>query len=100
MSGWCTGRIAHSGLTLATSRRLNRPESHRIGGRLDKRFGPKPVLTGAIVVLIAVCIVIVGLSRDNLYGIPLDEAGSTAADAPKMPKTPICVIDQPSTLLA
>ena len=49
-----------------------------IGGRLDKRFGPKPVLTGAIVVLIAVCIVIVGLSRDNLYGIPLDEAGSTA----------------------
>jgi MFS-type transporter involved in bile tolerance (Atg22 family) len=49
-----------------------------IGGRLDKRFGPKPVLIGAMIILIAVCIVIVGLSRDSLYGIPLDEAGSTA----------------------
>lgn len=49
-----------------------------IGGRLDRAFGPKPVLVGAMLVLIAVCIVIVGLSRDSLWGIPLDEAGSTA----------------------
>ncbi|MDZ7906254.1 MAG: MFS transporter [Cypionkella sp.] len=49
-----------------------------IGGRLDQRFGPKPVLVGAILVLIGVCIVIVGLSRDSLYGLSLDESGSAA----------------------
>lgn len=48
------------------------------GGRLDRALGPKPVIAGAVIVLIAVCIVIVGLSRDNLYGIAFDEASNTA----------------------
>jgi UMF1 family MFS transporter len=48
------------------------------GGRLDSRFGPKPVIVGAVLVLIAVCIIIVGLTRDSLYGIALNEAGNTA----------------------
>ncbi len=47
-----------------------------IGGRLDARFGPKPVVAGAIVVLILVCVTVVGLSRDALWTIPLNPAGS------------------------
>lgn len=49
-----------------------------VGGRLDRMFGPKPVLIGAIVVLIAVCVVIVGLTRESLFGMALDPAGRTA----------------------
>jgi len=49
-----------------------------IGGNLDKRLGPKPVIAGAIVVLIVVCLVIVGLSRENVWGILLDPASNTA----------------------
>lgn len=49
-----------------------------LGGRLDRTFGPKPVIVGSVLVLVAVCLVIVGLSRDSLYGIALDESGNTA----------------------
>jgi len=43
-----------------------------IGGGMDKRFGPKPVIASAIIVLIVVCLVIVGMSRESIWGIPLD----------------------------
>ncbi len=46
-------------------------------GRLDKRFGPKPVIVASIAVLIVVCLVTVGLARDHIWGIPLDPASST-----------------------
>ena len=72
--GWSITQIGVFGILGA----LTAVVASWIGGRLDKRFGPKPVLIGAMIILIAVCIVIVGLSRDSLYGIPLDEAGSTA----------------------
>jgi MFS transporter, UMF1 family len=47
------------------------------GGRLDATLGPKPVIKWAIIVLILVCIVIVGMSRESLWGLPLDPASST-----------------------
>jgi len=47
-----------------------------VGGRLDRRFGPKPVITGSIIVLIAVCLVIVGMTRESLWGIPMDPSSS------------------------
>ncbi|MBH1973642.1 MAG: MFS transporter [Rhodobacteraceae bacterium] len=47
------------------------------GGRLDRRFGPKPVIAGSIVVLTLVCIVIVGMTRESLWGIPMDPASRT-----------------------
>lgn len=50
-----------------------------IGGKLDYRFGPKPVIIGAIWVLIAVIVVIVFMDRSSLFGIPLAE-GSTLPD--------------------
>ena len=50
-----------------------------IGGRADRRFGPKPVIIVSIVILTMVCITVVGMSREQLFGIPLAE-GSTLPD--------------------
>lgn len=47
-----------------------------IGGRADRRFGPKPVIVVSILTLTLVCTVIVGLDRDSLWGMALDPAGS------------------------
>lgn len=50
-----------------------------VGGRLDKHFGPRFVIAWSIVVLTLVCLVIVGMTRDSLWGIALD-AGSATPD--------------------
>lgn len=49
-----------------------------IGGRMDRRFGPKPVIVISIIVLMFVCAVIVGLTRESLFGLPLDPASSVS----------------------
>jgi UMF1 family MFS transporter len=46
-----------------------------VGGKADRRFGPKPVIAFCIVVLMLVCIIIVGMTRESLWGFPLDPAG-------------------------
>ena len=46
------------------------------GGRLDERLGPKPVIGWSIVVLILVCVVVVGMDREGVWGIALDPASS------------------------
>ncbi len=51
-----------------------------VGGFLDRRHGPKPVIRVAIWILIGVCIVIVGMDRTMVFGIPL-QAGSAVPDA-------------------
>jgi len=45
-----------------------------IGGRADRRYGPKPVIALSICVLILVCTIIVGMDRDALWGIAMDPA--------------------------
>jgi len=50
-----------------------------LGGHADRRFGPKPVIITSILVLTVVCITIVGMSRDQLFGVPLPQ-GSTLPD--------------------
>ncbi|MDX8352578.1 MFS transporter [Cognatiyoonia sp. IB215182] len=50
-----------------------------IGGLCDQRFGPKPVIRVAVWVLIAVSVIIVGMSREQLFGVPLAE-GSMVPD--------------------
>jgi len=50
-----------------------------LGGKADKRLGPKPVIIVAICVLIVVCITIVSMTRTQLFGIALPE-GSTLPD--------------------
>ncbi|MBD3677599.1 MAG: MFS transporter [Rhodobacteraceae bacterium] len=42
-----------------------------LGGKVDAKIGPKPVIKACILVLTAVCVVIVGMSRESLLGIPL-----------------------------
>jgi UMF1 family MFS transporter len=50
-----------------------------VGGRLDKRYGPKPVIVVAVWILIGVCITIVSMDRTMFFGIPLEE-GSALPD--------------------
>ena len=50
-----------------------------LGGKVDSRFGPKPVIIVAICVLMVVCLIIVGMSRTQFWGIPL-AAGSGLPD--------------------
>jgi MFS transporter, UMF1 family len=50
-----------------------------IGGGLDKRFGPKPVIVTAILGLMAVCLTIVNMSREAIFGVALTP-GSTLPD--------------------
>jgi len=47
-----------------------------IGGRLDDRFGAKPVIMGAILVLALVCVGVLSLGREHvLFVIPTQPAG-------------------------
>ncbi|SPF79653.1 MFS transporter [Pseudoprimorskyibacter insulae] len=50
-----------------------------VGGIADRRFGPKPVIRFCVIVLILVSAIIVGMSRTQLFGIPLAE-GSALPD--------------------
>ena len=42
-----------------------------VGGRADRRWGPKPVIITCTLVLTAVCIMVAGMSRQQLFGLPL-----------------------------
>ena len=42
-----------------------------IGGRADRRWGPKPVIIISTLVLTAVCVLIAGLGRQQVFGLPL-----------------------------
>ena len=47
-----------------------------VSGLFDSHFGPKPVITVCVWVLIAVCTVIVSMSREMIFGLPLAEGSS------------------------
>jgi len=51
-----------------------------LGGKLDARFGPKPVVIAAIWGLMAVCVIVVGMDRSQIFGVPL-APGSSLPDA-------------------
>ncbi len=50
-----------------------------LGGKADQRFGPKPVIRVCVWLLLVVSVFIVGMSRESLFGIPLEE-GSRLPD--------------------
>jgi len=50
-----------------------------LGGRWDSLSGPKPVLVSSIIALIAVCIVVVSMTREQIFGIPF-ATGSSMPD--------------------
>ena len=39
------------------------------GGRADRAWGPKPVIIGTILILTGVCIVVVSMDRQTLFGL-------------------------------
>ncbi|MCU9848011.1 MFS transporter [Defluviimonas sp. WL0024] len=73
--GWSIGKIGLFGVVAAVSAAL----FSWLGGKMDSAKGPKPVIMLSMVVLIAVCLVIAGMSREAFYGVPF-AAGSTAPD--------------------
>jgi len=50
-----------------------------IGGKVDSRIGPKPVIITMIIILMGVCSFVLGLTRDSIWGLGLAE-GSTLPD--------------------
>jgi UMF1 family MFS transporter len=50
------------------------------GGKADRALGPKPVIISANWGLLLVCVVVVGMNREQIFGIPLRE-GSILPDA-------------------
>lgn len=73
--GWQTIQIGVFGVIAAIAAAI----LTWVGGIMDQRRGPKPVIVFSCWVLVAVSVVIVGMSRQSLLGIPLAE-GSLIPD--------------------
>ncbi|SFS19058.1 MFS transporter [Yoonia litorea] len=48
-----------------------------IGGLCDQRFGPKPVIRTCVWILIGVSAIIIGMSREAIFGLPFAEGSGT-----------------------
>lgn len=70
--GWSVTKIGVFGVVGAISGAL----FAWLGGKMDSARGPKPVINLAMFVLIAVCLVIAGMSRDSFYTMPFAEGSS------------------------
>lgn len=64
--GWSVTRIGIFGVIGAVAAAL----ATWVVGRIDSAKGPKPVIVWSAIVLIAICTVIVGMSREAIFGIP------------------------------
>jgi UMF1 family MFS transporter len=69
---WQTTQIGIFGIIAAIAAAI----TTWLSGLADQRMGPKPVIKAAVWVLIGVSIIIVGMSREALFGIPLAEGSS------------------------
>jgi len=73
--GWSITKIGVFGIAGAVSAAI----FSWLGGKMDSARGPKPVIEISMFTLIAVCLVIAGMSRTSLFGLPFAE-GSTTPD--------------------
>ncbi|MEL6889327.1 MAG: MFS transporter [Pseudomonadota bacterium] len=74
--GWSIIQIGVFGIVGAITAAV----ATQIGGIFDSRIGPKPVIRVCCYILIAVCIVIVGMSRESIFGLIVLEEGSSLPD--------------------
>ena len=70
--GWQTIQLGIFGIVAAIAAAI----TTWLAGLADKRFGPKPVIRVNVWVLILVSSVIVGMSREQIFGIALAEGSS------------------------
>jgi UMF1 family MFS transporter len=73
--GWSITQIGIFGIIAAISAAF----FTWVGGIADSARGPKPVIMASMWVLIAVCLVVAGMSREAFFGLPLAE-GSALPD--------------------
>ena len=73
--GWSITQIGIFGIIAAISAAF----FTWLGGIADSARGPKPVIMASMWVLIAVCLVVAGMSREAFFGLPLP-AGSALPD--------------------
>lgn len=73
--GWEVTQIGVFGILGAVTAAL----ATYLGGRLDGRFGPKPVITASVLILTGVVAALVATSREMVLGLPVPE-GSAAPD--------------------
>ena len=73
--GWSITRIGIFGVAGAISAAL----FSWLGGKMDSARGPKPVIVISMYTLILVCLVIAGMSRVSIFGVPFAD-GSSAPD--------------------
>ena len=74
--GWSIIQIGVFGIVAAIAAAV----LTQIGGFCDSRYGPRPVIRVCVLVLTAVCIVIVGMSRESFLGIVDFADGSPMPD--------------------
>jgi UMF1 family MFS transporter len=65
--GWSITQIGIFGIIAAISAAV----FTWAGGRMDSALGPKPVIVVSMWVLILVCLVVAGMSRDSFFGVRL-----------------------------
>ena len=57
-----------------------------IGGSVDRRIGPKPVITFCIAALVVVCLTIMSVRLDSIFGLPVETfCGSPGAVCQELP---------------
>ena len=65
--GWKTMNIGIFGILAITSGII----FSWLGGKADKHFGPKPVITATVIVLTLTALAVVGISRESVIGLPV-----------------------------
>lgn len=73
--GWETTQIGIFGILSAVTAAV----ASWVGGSLDGRHGPKPVITGCVLILAGVVVMLCAMSREMVFGFPVGE-GSLAPD--------------------
>lgn len=70
---WATMQIGIFGIVGAAAAVI----ASALGGWLDSRYGPKPVITGAALILSLVVVTLCGMSRESFFGMPFAEGSGT-----------------------